>query len=351
MQPNFNNHNINISFQRKLGSFKRSTMKKMSFLALIALFGLSSCGGTKFAITTGDESLTALTQITDNEEPCITPFGGDNGKDLFFAARENKKYYNIYKKDNPFASAMVQKTSGKNLNYAPTYNAATDKIAFRCQNEGSTTSDIYTMSGTKGKALTQITESSNAFENNPCFSSDGKILVYDKQSYTNYTRANIGSFFGFGASTLIVESSEVWVKNLETGESMLIGNGYQPCISPDNTKIAYVKYSSDAKSCSIWVMNMDGSNQVQLTDAKKGYAYNPRWSPDGKRIVFQSTKKDKKDPDIYIVNIEGDQLTQLTKNKSYDMTPYWTTDGYMYFVSDRGNKKGNYQIWRFKVDD
>ena len=190
-----------------------------------------------------------------------------------------------------------------------------------------------------------------AVENNPCFSKNGKILVYDKQSYTYYSKMTFATLMGLGTSSVIVENSELWIKNLETGESTLIGNGYQPTLSPDDSKIAYVKYSSDAKSCSIWIMDIDGSNQVQLTDAKKGYAFNPCWSPDGKRIVFQSTKKDKKDPDIYIVNIDGDNLTQLTKNKSFDMEPYWTTDGYLYFTSDRGNKKGNYQIWRFKLDD
>ena len=196
-----------------------------------------------------------------------------------------------------------------------------------------------------------MTESSNAFENNPCFSKNGKILVYDKQSYTYYSKMTFATLMGLGTSSVIVENSELWIKNLETGESTLIGNGYQPTLSPDDSKIAYVKYSSDAKSCSIWIMDIDGSNQIQLTDAKKGYAFNPCWSPDGKKIVFQSTKKDKKDPDIYIVNIDGDNLTQVKKNKSFDMEPYWTTDGYLYFTSDRGNKKGNYQIWRFKLDD
>lgn len=326
-------------------------MKNTFVLALITVVGLSSCGGIKFAITTGDENLSALTQVTNNEEPCITPFGGDNGRDLFFAARENKKYYNIYKKDNAFASAMIQKTSGKNYNYSPSYNAVTDKIAFRCQNEGSITSDIYMMSGTKGKALTQVTESSDAFENNPYFSKNGKILVYDRQTYAYYSKVAFASLFGLGTSSVLVENSEIWIKNLETGENTLIGNGYQPCLSPDDTKIAYVKYSADAKSCGIWIMDLDGGNQIQLTDAKKGYAFCPKWSPDGNRIVFQLVKKDKKDPDIYMVNMDGDNLTQLTKNKSFDMSPYWTTDGYLYFVSDRGNKKGNFQIWRFKIDE
>lgn len=326
-------------------------MKKNLLLAMIVVMGLSSCGGTKFAITSGNENLTALTKVTDNEEPCISPFGGDNGKDLFFAARENHKYYNIYKKENPFSTAMSQKTSGKNYNYAPTYCSVTDKIAFRCQNEGNLTSDIYMMSGTKGKALTQVTESTNAFENNPSFSRDGKFLVYDKQSYSYVKTFTFASILGMGTSSVIIENSEIWLKNLETGENTLLGNGYQPCFSPDGQTIAFVKYSSDAKSCSVWTMGIDGNNQIQITDAKKGYAFYPRWSPDGKRIVFQATKKDKKDADIYIIDVDGNNLTQVTVNKSHDGTPYWTTDGYIYFTSDRGDKKGNYQIWRFKVDD
>ena len=71
---------------------------------------------------------------------------------------------------------------------------------------------------------------------------------------------------------------------------------FRSCFSPDGTKIAYVKYSSDAKSTSIWIMNIDGSEQVQVTDAKKGFALNPRWSPDGTKLIFQSSKKDKKMP-------------------------------------------------------
>ena len=325
-------------------------MKKNLFaLAGIAIL-MSSCGSQQFAITSTGENLSALTKVTDNEEPCISPFGGDNGKDLFFAARENKQYYNIYKKDNPFSNAMSQKTSGKNRNYSPAYCQAIGKIAFRCQLEGQSSSDIYLMTNTQGKALTQITESSDAYEDNPSFNPDGTMLVYDKVTNSYYRQA--GGFFGLlGPNIIVVQNSEIWLRNLKTGENVLLGNGYQPCFSPDGEKIAFVKYSSDAKSCSIWMMDKDGSNPVQITDAKKGYAFHPRFSPDGKKIVFDSTKKDKKDSDIYIIDIDGNNLTQVTINKSYDGQPYWTTDGYIYFVSDRGNKADNRQIWRYKYND
>lgn len=321
-------------------------MKKNVLVLLGMAAILASCGGTQFAITSSGENLSTLTKVTDNEEPCISPYGGDNGKDLFFAARENNRYYNIYKKDNPFSSAMSQKTSGKNFNISPAYNAETDRIAFRCQLEGASTSDIYMMNNNQGKALSQITESNNAYEDNPCFSADGKYLVYDKTTNTYYKKV---SGWGFFSSVLIVQNSEIWMRNLETGENILLGSGVQPAFSPDGKSIVYVKYSSDAKSCSIWTMNTDGGNQVQVTDAKKGYAFHPRFSPDGKKIVFDCYKKDKKDNDIYIIDVDGNNLTQVTINKSYDGQPYWTTDGYIYFVSDRGGKSGNRQIWRFKL--
>ena len=326
-------------------------MKKVLLLAILASVTLSISAKKKLAITMTGENLATLTQVTDNQEPCLDPFGGDNGSPLYFSVRENKRYYNIYKKENPFSAAMAQKTSGKNFNRQPNFNPLTGKIAFSCLQDGAGTSDIYTMFDNKGKALSQITESSDAYEEYPSFSKDGNLLVYARTQLSYYRKANWSTFFfGFGGTTIVVENSEIWMKNLKTGETTLLGNGYQPCFSPDGKKIAYVKYSSDAKSTSIWIMNIDGSDQVQVTDAKKGFALTPRWSPDGKRLIFQASKKDKKDADLYVIDVDGNNLTQLTINKSYDGQPYWTTDGYIYFVSDRGNDAGNYQIWRFKYE-
>lgn len=136
-------------------------MKKFIIFALVAGVSIVCYGKKKYAITMSGESLTTLTQVTDNEEPCLDPFGGDNGTALFFSVRENKKFYNIYKKDNPFSAAMSQKTSGKNFNRHPCFNAATGKISFSCKQDGAGSSDIFTMFDNKGKALSQITESAD----------------------------------------------------------------------------------------------------------------------------------------------------------------------------------------------
>lgn len=315
-------------------------MKKIKFTLLTSALVLSSCTNT-YVISSAGESLSALTKVTDAEKQCISPYGGDEGKDLFYSMEEKGGVFNIYRKENPFSNATTQKTSGRNDNCSPTYNAVIDRIAFSGRLEGASTSDIYMMDNNKGKTLTQITESTDAYEDNPCFSPDGKYLVFEK----NRSRIIKALFM----KAVFIQSHEIWLKNLTTGETSLLTNGAQPAFSPDGSKIVFVKYASDAKSCSIWMMDIDGGNQMQLTDAKKGLAFHPRFSPDGTKIVFDASKEGKKDQDIYIISIDGNNLVQITSNKSYDGQPYWTTDGYIYFVSDRGGKAGNRQIWRFKL--
>lgn len=106
--------------------------------------------------------------------------------------------------------------------------------------------------------------------------------------------------------------------------------------SPDGKQIAYVKYSSDAKSTSIWIMNIDGSDQVQVTDAKRDL-HSHLVGVQTANASSSKHPKRQKDADLYVIDVDGNNLTQLTINKSYDGQPYWTTDGYIYFVSDRGN--------------
>lgn len=97
-------------------------------------------------------------------------------------------------------------------------------------------------------------------------------------------------------------------------------------------------------------MNIDGSNAQQLTVSKDEFAGFPKWSPSGRKIVFQSNKK-RGNFDIFVMNANGTGLVQLTTNESDDLTPFWAQDGYIYISSDRGDRKGNYNIWRFIFED
>lgn len=313
--------------------------KTFYYLTLVYIaFSFASC--TKYAVNWPGENLTSLARITTEDNVCINPFGGNENEPLFFVMKDGEhdkkgltNQYNIYKKDNPTSTAINQKTSGRNYNYYPTYCAAIDQVAFSGFFEGSEDSDIYMMSASKGKAITQVTNTSDAIERRPCFSKDGTMIVYEK--------SKIG---------LPYKESEIWIRNRKTGEDILVGKGIMPSFSPDGQTIVYVKFTSDEKHSCLWIMDIDGDNQNQLTDARLHAAWNPRFSPDGERIVFDSYKKLRDNNDLFIINKDGGDVTQLTINKSYDGQPYWANDGNIYFVSDRGNRKERYAIWRFNMN-
>lgn len=82
----------------------------------------------------------------------------------------------------------------------------------------------------------------------------------------------------------------------------------------------------------ISVMNIDGSNQRQLTDSDDGW---PKWSPDGRLIAF--TRRDG-NTQIYLMNADGTNLRRLTNTQTSEGSPSWSPDGrFIAFTSDRND--------------
>lgn len=310
-------------------------IKKSIFLMsaiVVASVILVGCGPKKFVVYSPGENLTSLTKINESEYVCYSPCGGDNGRNLFFVVEDKAGYQNIYRKDVPTSMSLSQITGGHNYNTAPSYCAATNSVVFSGRLTGSSVNDIYLTNAKQGGALTQITNTSEYEEYTPCISRDGTKILYTKGLR--------------GADT---KSLEIWIKNLQTNETTQLGLGCNPTFSPDEKKIAFVKFAPDNYTTCLFISNIDGSNVTQLTDVSMGSVYFPCFSPDGKKLVFSCMKTKKHDYDLYTIDINGNNLTQLTINKSFDAHPYWANDGNIYFASDRGDKAGHYQIWRFFI--
>ena len=308
---------------------KGSSLLVMAGVALV----LSGCGTKKYAMYSPEESnLQSLNRITDNEDNKFnSPFGGDDGKDLFYSVLDKKGSINIYHKSNPISNAMSPKTNGRNVNLNPTYSALIKQIAYSGRQDGAFVNDIFMMDVEQGVAIRRLTNTPNEIETHPCLSYDGKTIVYEK-CYVDGRMKDI----------------QIWRQDLQTESPTLLCQGLNPSFSHDGKNIVFVRFTPDGNNTCLVVMDVYGQNQTELTDAKMGLVENPRFSPDDKQIVFQCNKKDKRDIDLYVINRDGTGLTQLTFNKSYDAQPYWANDGFIYFSSDRGGKANNFQIWRFK---
>jgi TolB protein len=71
-------------------------------------------------------------------------------------------------------------------------------------------------------------------------------------------------------------------------------------------------------------MNVDGSDQTQLTDNPSDDS-DPAFSPDGTRLTFSSNRDG--NWEIYIMNVDGSNVVRLTNNDSDDAFSTFSPDG------------------------
>ena len=106
-------------------------------------------------------------------------------------------------------------------------------------------------------------------------------------------------------------------------------NVSDPQISPDGQFVAYVVGTTDAKedksSSHIWMANIDGSNDRQITFSSESES-SPRWSPDGKYLSFTSSRPGKaRGNQVWLLDRNGGEAMQLTELKGRLQGHEWTT--------------------------
>ncbi len=124
--------------------------------------------------------------------------------------------------------------------------------------------------------------------------------------------------------------------------------------SPDGRRIAFIAADNFSAESSIFVMNADGSDQLEIVPTWHGYNHLLEWSPDGRRILYArpsnlwSTRADGSEkrrlarsvgevgwsPDaksiafthkgaVYVMRDDGSGVTRLA---SHAFSPHWTPD-------------------------
>ena len=91
---------------------------------------------------------------------------------------------------------------------------------------------------------------------------------------------------------------------------------FEPEIDHPNGKIAYI--SDRDGNHEIYIMNIDGSDQINLTKNEEEDNH-PNFSPDGSKIAFYSRRTG--NGEIYTMNIDGSKQINLTNNEDRDRNP------------------------------
>ena len=116
---------------------------------------------------------------------------------------------------------------------------------------------------------------------------------------------------GGGKATGLIETHEIAISNGHFTPEIMhqLGKVSDPQISPDGTRILYgVAYTSieENRSCrNLFVMNIDGSDNHQITDSPKSIS-NARWIEGGKKIAYLMGGQ------VYTCNPDGTGAVQVS---------------------------------------
>jgi TolB protein len=260
------------------------------------------------------------------------------GKWLVFSSTRHQDHPDIYLQ-RVGGSSVIQLTSDPADDAQPVFSPDGKKIAFASNRSGNW--DIYLMDA-DGRNIEQVTAASSQ-EMHPSFSPDGTRLA-------------------FCALSSHSDQWELWTIDLITHTRKMIGNGLFPAWSPQKgvDRIAFQRpRQRGSRWFSIWTLDLLDGEPRKLTEvavSNNAACVCPAWSPDGARIAFttilhpqqaDASHKPRDTQDVWIVSADGTGRQRLTAGGNVNLSPFWSSDNRVYFISDR---TGSENVWSVQVD-
>jgi Tol biopolymer transport system component len=123
--------------------------------------------------------------------------------------------------------------------------------------------------------------------------------------------------------------------------SLLVRNAKDPAVSPDGSRLAFVRTAESGEQ-HVWAGPLSDPDAARQVTAGPIRALQPEedpaWSPDGRWLCYSS------DRSLWTVSTAGGTPTQLTRDREYDIEPAWASDGRsVYFSSYRD---GVFALWQ-----
>lgn len=338
-------------------------MKKNLYLFSGAiLFAITSCVGTKMIdysqIAVPQEGGYQFKQITSEDQIIWGPrVINSNGKlqwftgSMFDVSKDgqnivyvgvtspDQKEGNVYVRSTAGGRSSIQRTFGISAT-GPCFSPDGNSICFSGTFPGQDKSNICMINTNEGSAIQHLTESQSGIASAPVFSSDGQRIFYTRGLPSNSMSGNV---------PVTTWNYSIWSMNKNTSITVQYVEGSSPEFV-SGEKMLFTKSNTTTNQGEIWMIDLkSGQETLILRDNSRGFS-TPKISPDGKKIMCVGSttgaKPSESNLNIYSVNTDGTGFQQLTFHPGNDTSPCWSPDGKsLYFLSQRGNAKGSYNIW------
>lgn len=292
----------------------------------------------------GSDTAEGLTHVTFAPEGAdFDPAVSKDGRFMVFASTQHRPTADIYYKLTG-GRTITQLTSDPGNDVMPAISADGQRVAFASNRAGNW--NIYVMSATGGQAL-QLTNDPSP-ELHPSWSPDGKKIVFCRLGQTS------GRW-------------EMWVMDVSgSGSSEFLGFGMFPEWCPtaktgmdgrDRILFQRSRERGD-RAFGIWTIDYSPGNASSPTEIVSGpnqAMINGHWSPDGERIVYavidqandmkaggDGTMSRLPQSSLWMTSVDGTQRVMLTGGPTMNLMPTWSSDGRIYFVS---NRAGVPNVW------
>jgi TolB protein len=222
------------------------------------------------------------------------------GTILYTSTKKNVRNWDLFtiKADG---SDPQQLTDTRDFEQHPAWSADGKKILFT-RGDVMTNIDIYTMDA-DGSNVARLTEHPER-DQRGAFSPDGQTIAFVSQRDGDVA---------------------IWLIDIDGANPRKLVKGREPAFSPDGRRIAFTS-SAFHDNDEIYLIDLDGSNMVRLTDNRRKFDWFASWSPKGDRLAYNSEAYGGQELMIMLAN--GEAKTRISiAEKTYEQETVWSPDG------------------------